>query len=234
MKSWTSARFPPRSSRRLPEPKPGLRAGRGAKRPAGEEGGWRRGRLAKKLAALPGGNQPLPLRLTRLPCGMRPVRSLPRQGRGDRGESIMGEDWAADVRKYAPDAPDDVIQGIIRHCGIALRTRDASLVAFTDKAETDLVRESFLKKKLGLTQSDEELDAAIAMVGERMKEDRTKNRVTVYYLLAEHFGKLGLFGGAAAATAAAAAPAPEPEPEPEPVAVPVAADPVVPRPVAVV
>ena len=27
-------------------------------------------------------------------------------------------------------------------------------------------------------------------VGERMKSDHTRNRVTVYYLLAEHFGKL--------------------------------------------
>jgi hypothetical protein len=27
-----------------------------------------------------------------------------------------------------------------------------------------------------------------------MKGDRTKNRVTVYYLLAENFGKLSIFG----------------------------------------
>ena len=27
-------------------------------------------------------------------------------------------------------------------------------------------------------------------IGERMRNDHTKNRVTVYYLLAEHFGKL--------------------------------------------
>ena len=27
-------------------------------------------------------------------------------------------------------------------------------------------------------------------IGDKMKGDRTKNRVTVYYLLAEHFGKL--------------------------------------------
>jgi outer membrane protein OmpA-like peptidoglycan-associated protein len=125
----------------------------------------------------------------------------------------MTEDWAADVRRYAPDADDAVIAGIVRHCGIALRTRDASLVAFGDKAETDLVRESFLRKKLGLAESDEVLDAAIAAVGERMKGDPTKNRVTVYYLLAEHFGKLGLFAaGATAAAAEAAKPAPDPLP----------------------
>jgi outer membrane protein OmpA-like peptidoglycan-associated protein len=35
-----------------------------------------------------------------------------------------------------------------------------------------------------------------------MAADRTKNRVTVYYLLAHYFGKLDLFGGAAGTTAA--------------------------------
>lgn len=105
----------------------------------------------------------------------------------------MAEDWSIDVRKYAPDADAGVIAGIVRHCGIALQSRDASLVSFSDKTETARVRENFLKKKLGLTESDADLDAAIADVGERMKEDRTKNRVTVYYLLAERFGKLGLF-----------------------------------------
>lgn len=119
----------------------------------------------------------------------------------------MAEDWAADVKKYVPDADDGVIAAIVRYCGIALQSRDASLVSFTDKTETDRVRENYCKKKLGLTHSDEELDTAIAAVGARMKQDPTRNRVTVYYLLAEHFGKLGLFGAATAATAAAAQPA---------------------------
>jgi len=115
----------------------------------------------------------------------------------------MAEDWSIDVRKYVPDADADVIAGIVRYCGIALQSRDASLVSFTDAAETGRVREKFLKKKLGLTASDEDLDNSIAAVGERMKGDRTKNRVTVYYLLAEHFGKLGIFGKSTATTAKA-------------------------------
>ena len=111
----------------------------------------------------------------------------------------MAEDWLADVKKYEPNADETAVRGIIRHCGIALQKRDSSLVSFSDSTETDRVRENFLKKKLGLTESDSALDAAIAGVGERMKADRTKNRVTVYYLLAEQFGKLDLFGGAAKA-----------------------------------
>jgi outer membrane protein OmpA-like peptidoglycan-associated protein len=117
----------------------------------------------------------------------------------------MAEDWLADVRKYVADADENVVKAIVRYCGIALQNRDSSLVAFSDSKETDRVRENYLKKKLGLTNSDAELDGAIAAVGDRMKEDRTKNRVTVYYLLAEHFGLLGIFGGSSASAAPLAA-----------------------------
>lgn len=104
-------------------------------------------------------------------------------------------DWAADVKRYVPDADDAVIAKIVSYCGIALRTRDASMVSFSDKTETDRVREKFCKKKLALEDSDDVIDAAIAKVGERMSDTKYRNRVTVYYLLAEHFGKLGLFAG---------------------------------------
>jgi outer membrane protein OmpA-like peptidoglycan-associated protein len=105
----------------------------------------------------------------------------------------MAEDWAADVKKYVPEADDGIIAGVVRYCGIALQKRDSSLVSFSDPGETGRVRENFLKKKLALTDPDDVLDDAIAAVGERMKGDNTKNRVTVYYLLAEAFGMLDLF-----------------------------------------
>ena len=111
----------------------------------------------------------------------------------------MAVDWAEDIRKYAPGADDGVIAGIVRYCGIALQKRDSSLVSFSDAKETSRIRQNFLKKKLGLIQPDDVLDKAIAKVGDRMKADRTKNRVTVYYLLADAFDSLGLFAGKSAA-----------------------------------
>ena len=102
-------------------------------------------------------------------------------------------DWAADVKKYAPNADDKVIAGIVRHCGIALQKADSSLVSFSDQAELDRVKKGFLTKKLALA-TDEEKDAALAAVGAKLKGVSRKNRVTFYYLLAEHTGKLGLFG----------------------------------------
>ncbi len=95
-----------------------------------------------------------------------------------------------DIKKYTSAVNEEAVAGIVRHCGIALRNRDSSLVAGTDPEELKRVRESWLKKKLGLTESDADLDKAIHAVMEKMKADRAKGRVTVYYLLAEHFNKL--------------------------------------------
>ena len=124
----------------------------------------------------------------------------------------MAQDWAADVKKFVANADDEVINAIVKYCGIALHNQDSSLVSFTDSTETDRVRENFLKKKLGLTQSDADLDAGIAAVGERMKGTNFKNRVTVYYLLLEQFGMMDFFrkdasavGGAVGAAAGAGA-----------------------------
>ena len=117
----------------------------------------------------------------------------------------MATDWAADVKKYVANANDGAIAGIVNYCGIALRKLDSALVAFSDKTETDRVRNNFLKKKLGRTEADSVLDAAIAKVGETMKADRTKNRVTVYYLLAAEFKQLEMFVKKAPAKAKAPA-----------------------------
>jgi hypothetical protein len=98
--------------------------------------------------------------------------------------------YIADVKRYSPNADDAVIERIIKHLGIALRSKDASLVAGTDPGEMKRVRESWCKKKLGVTDSDADIDAACKAVVTRMKADRDKQRVTVYYLLAEHYKKL--------------------------------------------
>ncbi len=102
------------------------------------------------------------------------------------------EKYIAGIKKYASNVNEGAVSGIVLHLGIALRNKDASLVAATDPEELKRVRESWLKKKLALTDSDEELDKSIQAVMTKMKADRMKERVTVYYLLAEQYGKLDL------------------------------------------
>lgn len=96
----------------------------------------------------------------------------------------------AAVRKYVPDCNEAAVEAIIKHLGIALRSRDASLVACSSKEELERVRESWCKKKLALAQSDEDLDGMIQDVCETMKGDQQKSRVAFYYLLAMNSGTL--------------------------------------------
>jgi hypothetical protein len=102
----------------------------------------------------------------------------------------MLQNWAADVKRYAPNPDAVAINAIIKHLGIALQRRDSALVACADKAERDRIRDRFLKKRLGLTQGDAELDKAIVDICKQMQGDQDKSRVAFYYLLAEKFHKL--------------------------------------------
>ena len=105
----------------------------------------------------------------------------------------MATDWAADIKKYAPKADDAVVAKLLSTYRLVLSNRDSAYVAASDAAEVATVREKFLKGKLGLDKDDATLDAAIMDVAALMKDDRTKSRATVYYLLAEKFGKLDVF-----------------------------------------
>ncbi len=102
-------------------------------------------------------------------------------------------DYKEDVAKYTDTVDEAAVDGIVKHCGIALRSRDASMVSCSDESERNRVRDSFLKKKLARAEPDTDLDHAVMEVCERMQAARSKSRVTFYYLLAEKYGQLGMF-----------------------------------------
>jgi len=99
-------------------------------------------------------------------------------------------DYTTDIAKYTTDIQSKAVDAIVKYCGIALQTRDASLVSVTDNAELGRVRQGFATKVLGLSEA--EADTAIAAVAVKMKGENAKHRVTFYYLLAEVSGKLGV------------------------------------------
>ncbi|MGD9508645.1 MAG: DUF2853 family protein [Geminicoccaceae bacterium] len=111
------------------------------------------------------------------------------------------QDHVADVRKYAKNTVDEAaLAGLLKTYRLVLGKADTRYVACSDPAERERVRDSFLKKKLGLSGDD--LDAAVEQVCAAMKADRTKSRLTFYYLLAERFGKLEAFAAKAPGRAA--------------------------------
>ena len=101
-------------------------------------------------------------------------------------------EYLANVRSYAPNASEAAVASIVKYCGIALRSKDSSLVSATDSSELATVRDGFAAKKLGL--SAEAAAAGIAKVAAQMKAEKQKSRVTFYYLLAETTGTLGKLG----------------------------------------
>lgn len=98
--------------------------------------------------------------------------------------------YLADVRKFDAKANAKVVDNIVKYCGIALRSRDASLVACSQEHELDTIAKGFATKKLGMTKG--QLDAVKATC-EEMKGTRFKNRVTFYYLMAKRARKMSVF-----------------------------------------
>ena len=99
-------------------------------------------------------------------------------------------DYLADVKKYDAGADADAVAKIVKHLGIALSNRDSSLVSCTDPKELERVRNNWAAKKLGVTDGAK-ADSVIEKVCQTMSADNTKSRVTFYYLVAKHLGKLG-------------------------------------------
>ena len=97
-------------------------------------------------------------------------------------------DYLSDVQKYDAGADAAVVTKIVKHLGIALRNRDSSLVSGSDQSELDRVEEKWCGKKLGVTGPSAK--AAVNAVAKAMSADRSKSRVTFYYLVAKELGKL--------------------------------------------
>ena len=97
-------------------------------------------------------------------------------------------DYKADIAKYTSSINDNAVDAIVKFCGIALKSRDASLVACSDEVEIDRIRKGFATKVLGLDEAAS--TELIKSVCEKVKADSTKHRVTFYYLMAESAGKI--------------------------------------------
>lgn len=101
-------------------------------------------------------------------------------------------DHMADLKKFAKKPINEAAAAaMIKAYALVMSKPDTRFVACSDTVELDRVRENFLKKKLGLKTAD--MDASIKAICEHMKSDRTKSRLTFYYLLAEHYDMLGTF-----------------------------------------
>jgi hypothetical protein len=99
----------------------------------------------------------------------------------------------ADIKKYIAAVDEKAVAGMVKTYKLVMTKADTQYVASADPEEISRVVESFCKKKLGRKESDAELIKVVKAQCDKMKADRTKSRLTVYYLIAEHFKQLAAF-----------------------------------------
>lgn len=102
--------------------------------------------------------------------------------------------YAADLKEKCGVQPDmKLLTSVTIGCGPSIYNADASTVSGSDPKELATVKNNFLIKKLGLSDSPK-LDEGIAQAIETYgKSNRTKYRAVIYYLLATHFKKTSVY-----------------------------------------
>jgi len=99
-----------------------------------------------------------------------------------------------EAKKLNLTLSDDLITKVAIGLGPVLYNKDTASVACGQAKELETVRENFLKKKLGLSNPDTELDSAIKEVCEKLgTSNRNKYRVHFYALLTLKFKKENIY-----------------------------------------
>lgn len=102
--------------------------------------------------------------------------------------------YAADLKDKCGVNPDmDLLTKVTVGLGPSIYNADSSTVSGSDEKELATVKNNFLIKKLGLSDSadlDKAIDSVIETYG---RSNRNKYRAVIYYMLAKHFKKESVY-----------------------------------------
>jgi hypothetical protein len=102
--------------------------------------------------------------------------------------------YAADLKDKCGVNPDmDFLTKVAVGLGPSIYNADSSTVSGSDDKELATVKNNFLIKKLGLSDSpdlDKAIDSVIETYG---RSNRNKYRAVIYYVLAKHFKKESVY-----------------------------------------
>ena len=102
--------------------------------------------------------------------------------------------YAADIKEKFGAAPDmDLLTKVAIGLGPAIYNADASKVSGTDDKELETVKNNFLIKKLGMSESSDMMPAIKSIVEKYGTSNKNKYRAVVYYMLAKHFKKEAVY-----------------------------------------
>lgn len=103
--------------------------------------------------------------------------------------------YADDLKNKCGMTPDmDLLTKVTIGCGPSIYDADASTVAATQEGELETVKNNFLIKKLGLSDSADLMGAINSVIDTYGRSERNKYRAVVYYMLVKHFGKESVYG----------------------------------------
>ncbi len=86
------------------------------------------------------------------------------------------------------NADETLLTAVAKGLGPSIYLADASMVSCSDKTEKDRVKNNFLIKKLGCTDSTTLDDAVNAVCDQLGSSNRSKHRAVFYYLLVKQLG----------------------------------------------
>jgi hypothetical protein len=104
------------------------------------------------------------------------------------------EKYAADIKEKFGESPDmEFLTKVTIGLGPAIYNMDASKVSGSDDKELATVKNNFLMKKLGMSDSPALLEAINTVIDRYGRSEKNKHRAVIYYMLAKHFGKEGVY-----------------------------------------
>ncbi|RDY61752.1 DUF2853 family protein [Flagellimonas nanhaiensis] len=104
------------------------------------------------------------------------------------------EKYVADIKEKFGEAPDmNLLTKVTVGLGPAIYNLDSSRVSGSDEKELETVKNNFLIKKLGLSDSPDLLDAINGVIDKYGRSDKNKYRAVIYYMLTKHFGKESIY-----------------------------------------
>ncbi len=98
-----------------------------------------------------------------------------------------------DVQRFDPDHDEQLVTSIFRILGPVVYNKNTRYVNCSDLYELEMVRDGFIRGKLKVTDSDDNIEQVMADICEKMSGSTLKHRVTFYYLLVTHYKKQALF-----------------------------------------
>jgi len=104
-----------------------------------------------------------------------------------RREQLIAK-YADDLRKKCGVEPDmELLTKVTIACGPSIYQKDLATIAARQKYELETVKNNFLIKKLGMTDSPALMEAINSVIDIYGRSERHKYRAVIYYLLMDRF-----------------------------------------------